>query len=142
MGNEQDLFNDIENMIMEEARKSYSSVVIDHYTHPRNVGEMVDADCYTYMSGICGDTIGIYVRIENDRLKHLSFVTNGCGTTVACGSALTCMAEGMMLTDAKQLTGKDLIEYLDGLPLEHTHCADLAVNTLRGALEKANGGQT
>ena len=141
MGKEQDLFNDIENMIMEEAKKSYSSVVIDHFTQPRNLGEMEDADCYTYMSGICGDTIGVYVRIENDRLARLSFVTNGCGTTIACGSALTCMAEGMMLADAKQLTGKDLIEYLEGLPLEHTHCADLAVNTLRGALEKANGGQ-
>ena len=142
MGKEQDLFDDIENMIMEEAQKSYSSVVIDHFNNPRNVGEMADADCYTYMSGICGDTIGIYARIANDRLERLSFVTNGCGTTIACGSALTCMAEGMTLADASRLTGKDLLDYLNGLPVEHTHCADLAVNTLRGALEKANGGQT
>ena len=142
MAKEEDLFGDIENMIMEEARQSYSPVVIDHFNHPRNMGEMEDADGYTYMSGICGDTIGIYVRMENGNLDRLSFVTNGCGTTIACGSALTCMAQGMPLNKAKNLKGKDLLDYLEGLPVEHTHCADLAVNTLRGALEKIDGDST
>jgi nitrogen fixation NifU-like protein len=137
MPTEDDLFDDIEGLIVAEARKSYSEKVIDHFMNPRNVGAMDEADCSTYMSGICGDTIGIFVRLSQDRIERVSFVTNGCGATIACGSALTSLAQGLSIDEARKLTGNDLIRYLDGLPRENTHCADLAVNTLRGALEKA-----
>jgi len=137
MPTEDDLFDDIEGLIVAEARKSYSEKVIDHFMDPRNVGVMDEADCSTYMSGICGDTMGIFVRLSQDRIERVSFVTNGCGATVACGSALTSLAQGLSIDEARKLTGNDLIRYLDGLPKENTHCADLAVNTLRGALEKA-----
>lgn len=136
MNKEKDVFDDIEGIILEEARKIYSAKVIDHFIRPRNFGVMEDADARTFMSGICGDTIGIYVGLEHRRIGRISFVTDGCGPTIACASCLTCMAEGLAVEEAIKITSKDLIEHLGGLPVDHTHCADLAVNTLRGALEK------
>ena len=137
MNREEEVFDDIEGMILEDARKTYSQVVIEHFLNPRNAGVMEDADSFNAMSGICGDTIGIYVGLTDGTISRISFVTNGCGPTIACSSALTSMAKGLKVQEAMTITSKDLIDYLGGLPLENTHCADLAVNTLRSALAKA-----
>ncbi|MGB6068220.1 MAG: iron-sulfur cluster assembly scaffold protein [Desulfomonilaceae bacterium] len=137
MSREKEVFDDIEGLILEEARKTYSPEVIDHFLNPRNVGELENPDCFNAMSGICGDTIGMYVRLNEGTIKRICFVTNGCGPTIACSSALTCMAKGLNIQEAMKITGSDLMEFLGGLPVEHTHCADLAVNTLRSALAKA-----
>jgi nitrogen fixation NifU-like protein len=136
MGKEQQLFDEVEGLMLDDARKIYSEQVIDHFLRPRNYGELPNPDCHTFMSGICGDTIGIFVGLDNGKICRISFITNGCGPTIACCSALTCMAEGLSIQDATNIKSKELIAYLGGLPVEHTHCADLAVNTLRGALEK------
>jgi nitrogen fixation protein NifU and related proteins len=137
MSREDEVFDDIEGLVLEEARKTYSPKVIDHFLNPRNVGELKNADCSNAMSGICGDTIGIYIGVDDQTITRISFVTNGCGPTIACSSAITCMAKGLTVREALKITGSDLMEYLGGLPVEHTHCADLAVNTLRSALAKA-----
>src|SRR5271157_5965581 len=136
MKSEAEIFDDIESLTLEQARKTYSKTVIDHFTRPRNLGAMDDPDSFMYMSGMCGDTIGIFVKLDKDRIRDISFVTNGCGPTIACSSALTCMPEGLTVENAMSLKSEDLIAYLEGLPKENTHCADLAVNTLRGALTK------
>jgi len=137
MTTEDDVFDEIEGLVLADARKTFSEIVIDHFLHPRNVGVMEDADCFNAMSGICGDTIGIYVGLEDHRIARISFVTDGCGPTIACSSALTSMSEGLSIQEALKITGQDLIGRLGGLPVENTHCADLAVNTLRSALAKA-----
>lgn len=134
---ENEMFDELDGIGVEEAKKTYSPTVMDHFLNPRNMGALENYDCYTYMSGICGDTVGIYIGLSDDRVQRIGFVTNGCGPTIACGSALTSLAKGMTIQEAKEITGRRLIDYLDGLPVENTHCADLAVNTLRGALEKA-----
>jgi len=131
-----EIFDDLEGMTLGEAKKVYSEKVIELFTNPRNMGALERADSSTYMSGICGDTVGMFVGVQNGIIDRIGFVTNGCGPTIACSSALTCMAEGRLVQEAMALTSGDLIEYLGGLPIEHTHCADLAVNTLLGALEK------
>lgn len=133
-GNE--IFDDFEGMTLAEAKLVYSKKVIELFTNPRNMGALEHTHSSTYMSGICGDTVGMFVAVKNDRIDRIGFVTNGCGPTIACSSALTCMVEGRLVQEAMALTSEELIAYLDGLPIEHTHCADLAVNTLRGALEK------
>ena len=138
MSREKEVFDDMEGLVLEEARKTYSPRVIDHFLNPRNVGELDNADCFNAMSGICGDTIGIYVGLDDETITRISFVTNGCGPTIACTSALTCMAKGLKIQEAMKITGRDLIEYLGGMPVEHTHCADLAANTLRSALAKVS----
>ena len=136
MSDNMDIFDDVEGLVLEEAAKIFSPKVIEHFRNPQNYGEMENADGYTYMSGICGDTIGIYVGLTDGRIDRISFVTDGCGPTIACSSALTCMAKGLEVAEARKLRGPDLIAYLGGLPIENTHCADLAVNTLKGALDK------
>jgi nitrogen fixation protein NifU and related proteins len=137
MSREKEIFDDVEGLVLEDARKTYSEKVIDHFMNPRNLGMLENHDCFNAMSGICGDTIGIYVGLDDDKIARISFVTNGCGPTIACSSALTCMAKGLQIQEAMKITGGDLMQYLGGLPVENTHCADLAVNTLRSALAKA-----
>jgi nitrogen fixation NifU-like protein len=137
MTSEQEIFDDVEGLVLEDARKTYSEKVIDHFMNPRNFGILENHDCFNAMSGMCGDTIGIYVGLNDGTIERISFVTNGCGPTIACSSALTCMAKGLKIEEAMGITGPDLITYLEGLPLENTHCADLAVNTLRSTLAKA-----
>ncbi|MDD3473210.1 MAG: iron-sulfur cluster assembly scaffold protein [Syntrophaceae bacterium] len=136
MVDSKDIFDDVEGLVLEDAAKMYSPVVIEHFRNPRNYGAIENPDAHTFMSGICGDTIGIFLNVKDGRVSRLGFVTNGCGPTIACASAITCMAQGKTLEEASRLCGTDLIEYLGGLPTENTHCADLAANTLRGAIEK------
>lgn len=133
---DKDIFDEVEGLVIEDASKIYSPQVIEHFRNPCNLGVLDDPDAFTYMSGICGDTIGIFLRVNDETIDRIGFVTNGCGPTIACASALTCMAKGVPIGEAAKISGKDLIDYLGGLPVENTHCADLAVNTLKGALEK------
>jgi len=133
---ENEIFDELQELILADARKTYSETVIDHFLHPRNAGEIQDADSYAVMSGICGDTIEMFVGLDSDRIDRISFVTNGCGPTIACSSALTCLVKGCTVAEAMHVSGADVMGFLGGLPRESTHCADLAVNTLRGALEK------
>jgi uncharacterized protein (DUF4213/DUF364 family)/NifU-like protein involved in Fe-S cluster formation len=138
MSVEKEIFDNIdEELVLEDARRVYSPRVIQHFLTPQNVGEAENPVGYTFLSGICGDTIGISVGLANGTIERISFVTNGCGPTIACSSALTCMAKGRLLEDAMKITSDELIVYLGGLPRENTHCADLAVNTLKEALAKA-----
>jgi nitrogen fixation NifU-like protein len=76
----------------------------------------------------------IHLRLQGEQIEDATFVTDGCGPTVACGSMLTTMVQGMSLEQASALRPKDLLQALDGLPEENAHCAELAVKTLQNAL--------
>ena len=136
MKSDDEIFDDIEGLVLKDAAKLYSPTVIEHFNSPQNFGAIEDAHANTFMSGICGDTIGIFVTMAGEKISEIGFVTNGCGPTIACASALTCMAKGKNPDEARKISSQQLIEFLGGLPIEHTHCADLAVNTLRGTLAK------
>ena len=136
MESESDIFDEIEDMVSSEAGKLFSPTVIEHFNNPQNLGALEEPDAYTFMSGMCGDTIGIFLKVLGNKVSRIGFVTNGCGPTIACASALTSMAKGKRIEEARNITSDQLIQFLDGLPTENTHCADLAVNTLRGALAK------
>lgn len=136
MKSEKDVFDELQDILVEDASKMYSPQVIEHFLEPKNYGAIDNPNAYTFMSGTCGDTIGIFLTVEDDKIHKIGFVTDGCGPTIACGSALTCMAQGRSLSEVEKITSQDLMEYLGGLPVENTHCADLAVNTLRGVLDK------
>jgi nitrogen fixation NifU-like protein len=122
---------------MEQARAVYSDKVIQEFHNPKNVGRMPAPDACGIVHGWCGDTMEVYLRLDGERIEEASFMTDGCGPTVACGSMLTQMATGMSLAEAAKIEPEDLIAILDGLPEENLHCAELAVNTLREAI--ANG---
>lgn len=130
---------DLQNSIEEEERLRYSTKVLEEAYHPKNVGRIANPDASAAVRGWCGDTMVIYLRLVRERIAEAKFMTDGCGPTVACGSMLTAMVHGIPLEEALRIEPPDLIAALDGLPEEHTHCATLAVNTLREALVNRQG---
>ncbi|MGI6226347.1 MAG: iron-sulfur cluster assembly scaffold protein [Peptococcales bacterium] len=123
-------------MFENELWSSFSKVVIDHAKDPRNLGRIDNASNYAFLTGQCGDTIQIWLKINNDGIiEEITFWTDGCGATIASGSMITELAKGKSIKDALNLTPLDLLKALDGLPDEHIHCAILAVNTLHEAIK-------
>ena len=125
---------ELQQEVIEQARALYSDRVIQEIYSPKNLGRMRDPDTHGLVHGWCGDTMEFYLRLDGERIENATFVTDGRGPTVACGSMLTTMVQGMSLEEASEVRPKDLLEALDGLPEESTHCADLAVSTLQNAL--------
>ena len=116
----------------------YSEKVIDHFQHPRNVGEMPDADVFAEAgSALCGDTTTVYLKIEGDKIKDIRFKTFGCAAAIASSSILTEMVKGMTLDEATKITKNDIVKELGGLPSEKVHCSLLAEDALKAALAKA-----
>jgi nitrogen fixation NifU-like protein len=115
-------------------RTVYTETVIDHAQNPRNLGQIPDADGSASVTGSCGDTMEIYLRVRNDKILNAVFFTDGCGTTVAAGSMVTEMAKGKSVSDAFKITQHDILDTLGGLPEESRHCALLASDTLRAAV--------
>lgn len=125
---------ELQQRIVEDARAVYSDRVVEGFYSPKNLGRMPEPDARGTVQGWCGDTMEIYLRLDGERIEGASFVTDGCGPTVACGSKLASMVTGMPLEEAERIIPGDLINALDGLPEESVHCAELAVSTLQEAL--------
>lgn len=111
-------FNELQEVLKIEIRKIYSETVIDHIMNPRNLREMKDCDSFARVSASCGDTMEIWLRIENDRVVGATFKTDGCGTTIASGSMVTEMVKGKDIRDARKITQQDVLNALGGLPEE------------------------
>ena len=116
---------------------AYSATLQDHLAHPRNAGELSDADADAECTNpVCGDRLRLSLRVVAERIEAARFLAYGCPPTLACGSALTEMIEGMTVAQAAALTRQDLIQAVGGLPARKGHAAALAVETLRAALLK------
>jgi nitrogen fixation NifU-like protein len=113
-----------------EMRKVYSETTIDHAMDPRNMGDMDDADGFARLTGPCGDTLEIKIRVNNDIITDIAFLTDGCGTSIAAGSMVTELAKGKSVTEAQKISRQDILDALGGLPEESEHCALLAARTL------------
>ena len=120
--------------ILEREQALFSAKVLAEARQPQNMGVMDTFDGYGLVFGSCGDTMEVFLRVDGERIEKASFMTDGCGPTVACGSMLTRMAQGKSLAEAAAIEAAEVIIALDGLPPEHIHCATLAVNTLREAI--------
>jgi len=123
-----------EELIREEMRKVYSETAIDHAMNPRNVGDMADADGFAKVTGPCGDSMEIWLRVHNGTITDATFMTDGCGTTIASGSMITEMAKGKNIIEVRKISQQDVLGALGGLPEESQHCALLAANTLKAAI--------
>lgn len=131
------LIEELKRQIGAQERSLYSQCVIEHAHNPSNFRRMAQTKTFAVVRGWCGDTMEIYLSSDEDgRILEATFMTDGCGPTVACGSMLTTMVAGKPLEQALQTTARDLIDALGGLPEESLHCAELAVNTLRAAIAK------
>ena len=125
---------ELQQQINEQEQALYSAKVIEQVHDPRNLGRMPEPDVWGLVHGWCGDTMEVYLRLEGERIKEVTFMTDGCGPTLACGSMLTRLVQGMSLEEASGIGPEDLIAALDGLPEGSVHCAELAVSTLHNAL--------
>ena len=123
-----------EELIREEMRKVYSETAIDHAMNPRNVGDMADADGFARVTGPCGDSMEIWLRVNNGTITDATFMTDGCGTSIASGSMVTEMAKGKNIIEVRKISQEDVLGALAGLPEESQHCALLAANTLKAAI--------
>ena len=113
----------------------YTDKVIDHYSNPRNVGDIPDADGIGNVgSPRCGDIIKIYLKVEDGIITDAKFKTFGCGAAVASGSMATELVKGKTAQDALLVTNETVIEALGGLPTEKVHCSCLAEEALQAAL--------
>ncbi|PYS84990.1 MAG: iron-sulfur cluster assembly scaffold protein [Acidobacteria bacterium] len=115
----------------------YSETFKDHLANPRNAGELADANATAEQTNpVCGDRLRLSLRLRDGRIEAARFLAYGCPPTLACGSVLAEMIEGMKVEDAVKLTRKEIADALGGLPTRKHHAAALAIETLRAAIEK------
>jgi NifU-like protein involved in Fe-S cluster formation len=117
----------------------YSNTFKDHLAHPRNGGELANANAVAEQTNpVCGDRIRLSLRISDNRIEAAQFLAYGCPPTLVCGSVLTELIQGKTVGEAEVLTRADLVDAVGGLPSRKQHAASLALETLRVALESAN----
>ena len=122
--------------LQEAILEGYSEKFKKEFLRPENIGKIKDSDSYVSVTGVCGDTLEIYLVIKDGKISDIRFMTDGCGATITCASYVTRTAKGKSLEEALRIKPEDVDKYFEGLPEEHKHCAKLAVITLTTAIEK------
>ena len=128
-------WDELQEEVNAEMQKIYSETIIDHAMNPRNVGSMDNADGFARITGPCGDTMEIWLRVRDNTIAEAIFMTDGCGTTIAAGSMATELARGKTVIQAQKISQQDVLKALGGLPEESQHCALLVSNTLNEAVK-------
>ena len=114
----------------------YTKEVMDHFSNPRNVGEMPDADGIgTEGNPVCGDVMKIFLKIKDDKIVDAKFQTFGCGAAIAVSSMVTEMVKGKTLDEAFSISKETVANALGGLPAQKMHCSNLGADALRKAIE-------
>ena len=114
----------------------YSDKVMDHFSNPRNVGEIPDADGVgTVGNPVCGDIMRLYLKIKDDRIEDIKFKTFGCGAAIASSSMLTELVKGKTIEEALKVSNKAVADALGGLPTKKRHCSVLAEEALQKAVD-------
>lgn len=115
----------------------YTEKVLDHFQHPRNVGELKDANGVGMVGNAkCGDIMQMFIKVNDDEIiEDVSFKTFGCGAAVATSSMATEMIKGKSVDDALKLSNAAVVEALEGLPPQKLHCSVLAEEAVKAAVE-------
>jgi len=114
----------------------YSKKVMEHFTNPRNVGELENPNGIGKVGNpVCGDIMHVYIRVENDKISDIGFKTLGCAAAIATSSMITELAKGKTIEQAKTITRQSVAESLDGLPPIKMHCSNLAADALQKAIQ-------
>lgn len=120
----------------------YSEKVMDHFTNPRNVGELPDADGVGEVGNpACGDIMTFYIKVQDGRLADVKFKTFGCGAAIAVSSMISEMAKGKTLEEALKISNKDVANELEGLPASKMHCSNLGADALHAAIRSYQKAQ-
>jgi nitrogen fixation protein NifU and related proteins len=114
----------------------YSEKVMDHFTNPRNIGEIGEADGTGEVGNpVCGDMMKFTIRVKDNRIEDVKYLTFGCGAAIAVSSMVSEMAKGKTLDEALKITNKQVAEELGGLPGNKMHCSNLGADALHKAIE-------
>ena len=114
----------------------YSDTVMDHFTNPRNVGEIEDADGIGEEGNpVCGDMMTFYIKVDNNHLSDVKFKTFGCGAAIAVSSIVSEMAMGKTIEEARKITPALVAKELEGLPKNKFHCSNLGAEALNKAID-------
>jgi nitrogen fixation NifU-like protein len=126
---------ELQAQIMEQIRKQYSETAIDHWQNPRNFKKIENPDGYAKVTGPCRDTMEMFLKMKDEKIIECGFQTDGCGTTIVCGSVATELAINKSFTEALgSVSAAEILRILGGLPESDVHCAQLAAETLRRAM--------
>ena len=136
MNDEFDAFmQELQQHILDQTRRDYGEKVFERWQNPLYMGAMRDADGHGNVKGVCGDTMEIFLKFDNNHVLSASFHTDGCGATVVCGSYAAEMAFGKTPDDLFEITGETILTELGGLPKDHQHCAFLAAASVHAAVD-------
>ena len=114
----------------------YSEIVMDHFSNPRNVGTIADADGVGSVGNpVCGDLMKIFIKVKDDHIEDIKFQTFGCGAAIATSSMVTEMVKGKTLDEALDVSNKAVAEALGGLPAQKMHCSNLAADGVHEAIK-------
>ena len=127
-------FEELEKSVLQDMRKTYSEKVIDLFLNPRNLRQIESPDGFGRVTGPCGDTMEIYLRVNGGKITNATFLTDGCGSSIASGSMATELIEGKSVVEAQNIGKDDILNALGGLPEESQHCSLLAANTVKEAV--------
>ena len=114
----------------------YTEKVMEHFKNPRNVGVIEDADGIGEVGNpICGDMMTVYIKVEDDVIKDIKYLTFGCGAAIAVTSMISEMAKGLTIEEALKLSNKNVADELGGLPQQKIHCSNLGADALHKAIQ-------
>ena len=121
-------------LLMEKITGGFSEKVVDYGNNPRNYGNLNNPDGHAKITGPCGDTMEMYLKVRNDKIDDISYTTDGCMTSHAAGTAATVMAKGKTVRECMKISQSTILEHLGGMPEDSQHCALLAAITFHKAL--------
>ena len=127
-------FDKLDEHILGNPDGNYSAAYLDHALKPRNTGNLPGANGFACSEGHDGSSMEVWLKVSDEVIKRATFWSDGCGTTIACGSMATVLAGGKSIAEAINLAPADIENALGGLPGEGCVCAELAVNALKSAI--------
>jgi nitrogen fixation protein NifU and related proteins len=130
-----DFIKELQHQIDEETREAYGQVAFERWLRPQYMRVMDHPDGYGHVAGSCGDRMEIFLKFEEDKVKDATFQTDGCGSSLVCGSFAAELALGKNPDELTEISGETILKVLDDLPEQDQHCALLAAETLQEALD-------
>lgn len=130
------MINKIQGEIFDEAKEALGEKGFDRWRNPRFCGRLDNADGYATLTGDCGDTMEMYVKVEGEQVSQVGYFTDGCSSSSIAGSFAAELATGRGFTEVLDLRGDDVLKKIGRFPKDEEHCAHLAVRTLQEALNK------